>query len=166
MTHEYVIALGGRIRVSSDEVPGHESVSAIAWAADRVLAVGSDDAVSAISRGDSIFFALDGCVVTAAAADGDGELEPGSVADLDFWAADPSDPARLARVIASVRAGAFTEGDEHSGPFRRIPAPLPSQGSFDPQVRDDPDGDHDTEQDEGDRRRDERDGDGDGVDQR
>lgn len=138
MTHEYVIAIGGRIRVSPHEAPGRVATTSIAWAADRILAVGSDEAVSSISRGDSIFLDIAGCVVTAT-SEGAGELEPGSVADLDFWDLDPSGSARRAHVVASVRAGSFTDGDEHCGPFRRLRVPLSSQGSFDPQVRDDPD---------------------------
>lgn len=59
VTHEYVIGLGGRILFTPDTAP-----TAIAWAADRVLAVGSDAAVRAISRGDSVFIDLAGCVVT------------------------------------------------------------------------------------------------------
>ena len=73
--------------------------------------------VRGISRGDSIFLDLDGCVVRAAADDASpgadaADLEVGSSADLDFWDA--------AQILARVRAGAFTEGDEHCGPFRRI----------------------------------------------
>ena len=40
-------------------------------------------------------------------------LEPGAAADLAFWRAD----AVGAHLIAAVRDGAFTEGDEHYGPF-------------------------------------------------
>lgn len=65
----------------------------------------------AISRGDSTFLDLDGAVVTA--LDPPTLLEPGAEADLAFWR-DGDDP------IAVVRAGAFTEGDEHAGPFRRV----------------------------------------------
>lgn len=110
MTHEYIIALGGRVHALRDAEADVEPASAIAWAADLVLAVGSDEVVRGISRGDSIFLDLDGCVVTAAAIAAD--LEAGSRADLDFWDA--------AQIVARVRAGAFTEGDEHCGPFRRI----------------------------------------------
>jgi hypothetical protein len=138
VTHEYVIALGGRIRVSPHEVPGQTPATAIAWAADRVLAIGSDDAVSAMSRGDSIFLDIAGCLVTAAPDEGAGELEPGSLADLDFWVDDPTYPATRGPIVARVRAGSFTEGDEHCGSFRRVRAPLPGQGSLDPKVRDDP----------------------------
>ena len=109
MTHEYVVALGGHVRGAAAE-PGPEP-TAIAWAADRVLAVGPDERVRAISQGDSTFLDLEGAGVTA--LDPATTLEPGAEADLAFWRDGP-DP------IAIVRAGAFTEGDEHAGPFRRV----------------------------------------------
>ena len=150
MTHEYVIALYGKIQPQrtgdSGPVP-----TAVAWAADHVLAVGADDVVRSISRGDSTFLDLGGCVVTAlpndlarAAAmvrdaslenapnldvgrllidvsllDPDSDLEPGSPADLAFWDLAPNDvdQPRIRRLVAIVRGGAFTEGDEHTGPF-------------------------------------------------
>ncbi len=157
MTHEYVIGLGGRIdpRPSgSDET----SCTAIGWAADRVLAVGPDDVVRSISRGDSTFLDLHGCVVTALPDDPERAdalvreatrvdpdldigalltgagllgrealLEPGAPADLAFWgpgaaSSRPSGPADRqpeCRLVAVVRGGAFTEGDEHRGPFQR-----------------------------------------------
>ena len=68
MTHEYTIAVGGRIGRQGIERAG-ASVTAIAWAADRVLAVGTDEAVRSISRGDSVFIDLGGCVVTALPTD-------------------------------------------------------------------------------------------------
>jgi hypothetical protein len=107
MTHEYVIATGGRI-LGTDPSAG-TTPTAIAWAADHVLAVGSDEAVRAISRGDSTFIDLDGCAVTA--LDTSATLEPGSPADLEFRQPGSSE------VVALVRAGAFTAGDEHRGPF-------------------------------------------------
>jgi hypothetical protein len=110
MTHEYIIALGGRVHAPPGTQADPEPATAIAWAADHVLAVGTDDVVRGISRGDSIFLDLDGCEVTAAGIAAG--LEVGSPADLDFWDA--------ARIVARVRAGAFTKGDEHCGPFRRI----------------------------------------------
>lgn len=109
MTHEYVIALGGHVRGAVAE--SGTQATAIAWAADRVLAVGSDERVRAISRGDSTFLDLEGA--TVASLDPSVVLEPGTEADLAFWR-DGADP------IAVVRAGAFTEGDEHAGPFRRV----------------------------------------------
>jgi len=76
MTHEYIIGVGGHIEAAPGrlgQVPGggHSPVAptAIAWAADHILAVGSDEVVRAISRGDSTFFDLGGTVVTALPAD-------------------------------------------------------------------------------------------------
>lgn len=165
MTHEYVIALGGAILGASragreaSHAAGHKTrredapaPSAIGWAADRVLAVGSDEIVRAISRGDSTFLDISGRAVTPLPADTAGAerllraavtagspfratevlqraglldpasvLEPGSPADLAFWSLDPETTAAAAaeslRIVAVVRAGAFTEGDEHCGPF-------------------------------------------------
>jgi hypothetical protein len=157
VTHEYVIGLGGRIEPRGP-VPGEAAHTAIGWAADRVLAVGSDDVVRSISRGDSTFLGLRGCVVTALPDDpvradvlvrratragdpdldigallidagllySDAILEPGSPADLAFWGASSASgapdgasegPAER-RLVAVVRGGAFTEGDEHRGPFQ------------------------------------------------
>ncbi len=166
MTHEYVIATGGSIMgVAADDqaagaTGGAPAPTAIAWAADRILAVGSDEAVRAISRGDSTFIDLAGCAVTPAPADiaaaeaavRAGEdvarvagnaaapvdlcavlaqagllepgvlLEPGAPAELAFWshgAAVGAGQAEPSRIVALVRGGAFTNGDEHAGPFGR-----------------------------------------------
>ncbi len=158
MTHEYVIGLAG-------VVPGHVTddtggaglllPTAIAWAADCVLAVGTDAAVRAISRGDSIFLDLDGCAVTPLPGDparaarlteltgattapdrlletliGAGllmpgvVLAPGAAADLAFWAPSGApDGPRSWRLVAVVRGGAFTDGDEHHGPFSEAVLP-------------------------------------------
>jgi hypothetical protein len=157
MTHEYVVAVGGRV----EPCPAGSTVAvctAIAWAADRVLAVGADDTVRSISRGDSTFLDLGGCIVTplpgdparadalvraatrqagagievvallieAALLPGDAVLEPGSPADLAFWRSGGEEPTRGAvglgvpgplGLVATVRAGAFSDGDEHRGPF-------------------------------------------------
>jgi hypothetical protein len=156
MTHAYVICVNGK--VDPREPDATESAAAqstaIAWAADHVLAVGTDDTVRAISRGDSTFLDLHGCVVTAlpaepARADAvvrralrttsglgidvratlvdagllgpDATLEPGSPADLAFWdvlpgPGDSNEPPEWG-LLAIVRGGAFTHGDEHRGPF-------------------------------------------------
>jgi hypothetical protein len=154
VTHEYVIALSGRILGSRADTDGPPP-TAIAWAADRVLAVGSDTEVRAVSRGDSTFLDLRGCAVTplprdvsraeevlrqailadrdvdvwaalaaAGLIDSDSVLEPGSPADLAVWSTDSGlvEPAAAAtmRVLAQVRAGAFTEGDAHCGPLPRL----------------------------------------------
>ncbi|MEW6223004.1 MAG: hypothetical protein AB1627_00090 [Chloroflexota bacterium] len=158
MTHEYVIGLRGVVlgAVPDAGTPAGPSPTAVAWAADRMLAVGTDDEVRGISRGDSTFLDLAGCavmplpsdvvaaerLVRAAVARGrpfdpvrlladagllaaDATIEVGAPADLAFWTADPatvpaSDAATVG-VIAVLRAGHFTDGDEHVGPFARLP---------------------------------------------
>jgi hypothetical protein len=62
VTHEYMVAVNGGI-AALDSRSG-TAATAIAWAADRVLAVGSDDVVRAISRGDSTFLDLGGSIAT------------------------------------------------------------------------------------------------------
>jgi hypothetical protein len=111
VTHEYVIALHGVILGARDATP---VPTAIAWAADRILAVGADAPVRAISRGDSTVLDLDGCTVVP--LDPAETLEAGAPADLAFWVAGSREAGEP---IATVRAGAFTDGDEHAGPFRR-----------------------------------------------
>jgi len=97
MTHEYTILFGGVV------LPGGEAppATAIAWAEDTVLAVGSDTAVRSISRGDSRFVDLHGARVEPA-EDG-AVLEPGSRADLVVLETDH-------RLIAVLRAGRVVEG--------------------------------------------------------
>ncbi len=162
MTHEYVIAQGGRVQPHT--LGGDDAEpTAVAWAADRVLAVGADDLVRSISRGDSTFVDLDGCVVTALPSDlasadtlvrevslsgvldpdlgglfidaglldPDSALEPGSPAELAFWDVGPA-PAGRTHLVAVVRGGAFTEGDEHYGPFSPAGASMPQSGAHDP----------------------------------
>jgi hypothetical protein len=65
MTHEYVILVGGRVAPGRSEAGFRgEVATALAWAADRVLAVGRDEDVRSISRGDSTFLDLGGRIVT------------------------------------------------------------------------------------------------------
>ena len=135
MTHEYVIALNGHVE---PDPAGESEETALAWADNAVLAVGPDDVVRAISRGDSRFLDLCGCLVTplpdapsqadslireeqASGADvarllvesgllsSEASLEPGAPADFAFW-----DDSGL---VAIVRDGHFIDGDEHRGPF-------------------------------------------------
>lgn len=135
MTHEYVIALHGHVE---PDPTGDSEETALAWAKGAVLAVGPDDVVRAISRGDSTFLDLGGCLVTplpeapsqadslireerASGPDvarllvesgllsSEASLEPGAPADLAFW-----DDSGL---VAIVRDGHFTDGDTHRGPF-------------------------------------------------
>ena len=137
MTHEYVIALNGHVEPD----PGGDSEeTALAWAANAVLAVGPNDVVRAISRGDSTFLDLCGCLVTplpdapsqadslireesARGADvarllvdsgllsSQASLEPGAPANFAYW-----DESGL---VAVVREGHFLDGDTHRGPFPR-----------------------------------------------
>ena len=106
MTHEYTILTGGTIL-------GHEPTdaeaprpTAVAWAEDTVLAVGSDAEVRAISRGDSRFGDLHGAWVVPAAG---ASLDPGAAADFDVLDADPASGS-VPLVIAVVRAGRVVEG--------------------------------------------------------
>jgi hypothetical protein len=139
VTHEYTIALNGIVAPT----PAGGTATAVAWAAEAVLAVGTDESVRAISRGDSTFLDLHGCTITPlpadpeAAADAarlagtgavdvvsllvradrldpEAALEPGSPADLACWQAIAGGGYRL---VATVRGGLFTEGDDHRGPF-------------------------------------------------
>jgi hypothetical protein len=140
MTHEYVIATNGHIEPSTLE---DDEATALCWAEDAVIAVGPDDVVRAISRGDSTFLDLCGCLVTplpeapshadslvreerATGADvarllveagllpAEVVLEPGAPADLAFW-----DETGL---VAIVRKGRFGDSGDRSGPF---PSPAP-----------------------------------------
>ena len=148
MTHEYVIALNGRVE---PDLSGDGEATAIGWAADAILVVGPDEVVRAISRGDSTFLDLDGCVVTPLPSDltsaaaivresgprtseidrvlvdadllhAEASLEPGTPADFAIWdLRDANQPS----LRAVVRDGHFAEGDEHRGPFE---PPAPDEG--------------------------------------
>ena len=98
---------------------GERDATAIAWAQDTVLIVGSDEEVTGISRGDSTFHELDGSVVVPLdAADrpdaAGGVLEIGGAADLAVLDADPR-VVGSAHVIALVRRGRVVEGALPSG---------------------------------------------------
>ena len=132
MTHEYVIALNGVVQATTARA------TAVGWADEFILAVGTDESVRAISRGDSTFLDVEGCAITPLPRDlaaaqafvreravesADvgrllheiGLLEPGATiemgapADLAFWRPDG--------LVATVRGGHFTDGDAHRGPF-------------------------------------------------
>ena len=98
MTHEYSILTGGVI----DGAPASSRPTAIAWAADTVLAVGGDDEILAISRGDSHVADLRGAIVRPFAG---ALLEAGAPADFEVL--DPGSAA----VIAVVRAGCVVSGE-------------------------------------------------------
>ncbi|HEY3336338.1 MAG TPA: hypothetical protein VGK16_13985 [Candidatus Limnocylindrales bacterium] len=96
MTHEYTLLLGGIVRPGG----GAPDATALAYALDTVLALGTDDEVRAISRGDSHVVELAGRRVEAAAGV---VLEPGAPAS--FRIVDAS-----AGVVAVVVAGRVVEG--------------------------------------------------------
>ena len=98
MTHEYTLLVNGTVILG----PGLPDATALAFALDTVLAVGSDEAVHAISRGDSRVLDLSGIYVTAA---GGGVLEPGSPANLDIFGTDPRLPGGTMGPAAVIRAG-------------------------------------------------------------
>jgi predicted amidohydrolase YtcJ len=101
VTHEYTILLGGRVESADGERLG----SAIAWAADTILAVGEDDRVAAISRGDSRFVTIPGLVVSPLGRSG--SLEVGGPADMVIR--DPAVP-RKRLAVATVRDGQLVGG--------------------------------------------------------
>jgi len=140
MTHEYVIATNGRIEPSTLE---EDEATALCWAGETIIAVGPDEVVRAISRGDSTFLDLCGCLVTplpeapshadslvreeratgpdvarllveAGLLPAEVTLEPGAPSDLAFW-----DETGL---VAIVRDGRFSDGGDRRGPF---PSPAP-----------------------------------------
>jgi len=97
VTHEYVILTGGRILTGD----GRPDCTAIAWAHDTILAVGADDDVWAISRGDSRLVQLDGARVEA--LNPPATLEAGARANLRVIGADGS-------ALAIIRDGRLSQG--------------------------------------------------------
>ncbi len=115
MTHEYTLLLGGH--VLADAVAPH--VQALAWAGDTILALGSDEEIRAISRGDSRMIDLDGAFVVPIGPRDEpfwpprGRLEVGGPADLAVLRRDPRQPAATeggAQVAAIVRGGRVVSG--------------------------------------------------------
>jgi len=125
MTHEYTVATNGVVLGSLDA-----AATAVAWAADTILAAGDDASVRAISRGDSTFVDLGGRAISAGAdpvaaqsalraavACGGvadtiarlGRIEAGAPADLLIWSHDPTamapTEAEGLAVVGTVRAG-------------------------------------------------------------
>jgi predicted amidohydrolase YtcJ len=122
MTHLYTLLIRGTVISGRDE----PDVSAIAWAANTVIALGSDDDVRGISRGDSHVFDLGGASVVALGEDGpdvrwppDARLEVGGRADLAVLASDPrlrdATASRALSALALVRGGRVVSG--------RLPGP-------------------------------------------
>jgi hypothetical protein len=113
VTHEYTLLVGGTVLPGE----GHEPVTAIAWAAGVVLALGSDADVVAISRGDSVRVDLGGAFVVPLgtrdepAWPSEAALEIGGPADLAILGADPRAQAGPAPpILAVLRDGHVTRG--------------------------------------------------------
>jgi predicted amidohydrolase YtcJ len=104
MTHKYTLLVDAVVIPGS----GAPDATAIAWAEDTVIAIGSDEDVASISRGDSHVFKLAGATVAPSVG---GVLEVGGSADLDVTDNDPRASAPGdARLLAVVRGGKVVEG--------------------------------------------------------
>jgi hypothetical protein len=112
VTHRYTLLVGGTV------LPGPEgrSATAIAWAEGVVLALGTDEQVRAVSRGDSHVVELHGAFVVPADA-GDAPSWPrsttlavGDPADLDLLADDPRATSSPQRQLARIRGGHVVSG--------------------------------------------------------
>ena len=116
MTHRYTLLVGGTVISGRDE----PDVSAIAWAADTVIALGSDDDVRGTSRGDSHVIDLGGASVVAlgegpdARWPPDATLEVGGRADLAVLESDPrridAPAGQRLSALALVRGGRVVAG--------------------------------------------------------
>jgi aminoglycoside 6'-N-acetyltransferase len=113
VTHLYTVLLDGVILAGPDREP----VTALAWADGTILALGSDEQVRGISRGDSQMGRLDGAFVIPL---GPGDqpvwppeavLEIGGPADLAILRDDPRRvPIEATRPVAVVRGGRAVSG--------------------------------------------------------
>ena len=114
VTHEYVLLVGGTVVRG----PGAPDASAIAWAAGTIIAIGSDDEVRSISRGDSSVVDLEGAIVVAVGSGDDRTWSPAAALDVGDAAtfavlrSDPRDrpPRGEADVLALVRNGSVVLG--------------------------------------------------------
>ena len=116
MTHRYTLLVGGTVIPGRDE----PDVTAIAWAEDTVIALGSDDDIRGVSRGDSHLVDLDGATVVPL-GDGldarwpvDATLEVGGRADLAVLRRDPRVAGAAAGpeppALAVIRRGQVVAG--------------------------------------------------------
>lgn len=116
MTHRYTILVGGTV-ISGREEP---DVSAIAWAADTVIALGSDDDVRGTSRGESHVIDLAGAIVVPLGRSPDvrwppeATLDVGGRADLAVLESDPrriqAPAGQRLTALALVRGGNVVAG--------------------------------------------------------
>jgi predicted amidohydrolase YtcJ len=116
VTHRYTLLIRGTVISGRDE----PDVTAIAWAADTVIALGSDDEVRETSRGDSHVVDLGGAIVVGLGEGPDvrwppdSTLEVGGRADLAVLESDPRlvDPQAQHRwpALALVRGGRIVAG--------------------------------------------------------
>lgn len=104
MTHEYTLLVGGVIIPGDDE----PDASAIAWAGGTVIAIGTDAAVRAISRGDSHVIDLRGASVVPLAPGSDAVRPPGARLEV-------GGPADLAVLDRDPRGTPFRAPSEASG---------------------------------------------------
>jgi predicted amidohydrolase YtcJ len=116
MTHGYTVLIRGTVLPGGDE----PEVSAIAWAADTVIALGNDHDVLGTSRGDSHVIDLEGATVVALGEGrdvvwpSDATLEVGGPADLVVLRGDPRRIDAAAScpgaALATVRGGQVVAG--------------------------------------------------------
>ena len=122
MTHRYTLLVRGTV-ISGR---GEPDVSAIAWAEATVLALGSDDDVRAVSRGDSHVIDLGGACVVPLGEGSEGPqgldacwtpeatLEVGGRADLAITESDPRHAGAVAgqrlSPLAVIRGGRVIAG--------------------------------------------------------
>jgi predicted amidohydrolase YtcJ len=127
VTHRYTLLVRGTVISGRNEA----DVSAIAWAADTVIALGSDDDLRGISRGDSHVIDLGGATVVAlgegpdARWPPDATLEVGGRADLAVLDGDPrlvnAHGQQQLSALALVRGGRVIAGALPGAPHRGRP---------------------------------------------
>jgi adenosylcobyric acid synthase len=104
VTHEYTLLVDGTVLPGGDTPPA----DAIAWTHDTILALGSTEAIDAISRGDSSRLDLHGAFVVP--LDPGTTLDVGGSADLRIVDRDPRIHGSVPRTLAVVRNGRAVEG--------------------------------------------------------